>query len=259
MSERPVYFVSDIHLNDRDQPQNALFLSFLNGPARSAQALYILGDLFEYWLGDDIPSEIANRVAASCQTLVATGIPVYFMPGNRDFLIGKAYAARAGFVLLPDSLVRNFWDRPILLHHGDTYCVSDTRYLKYRQWIQKRWLQLLFLSLPKKWRASLAARLRASSKAHTQSASKQIFHIPPFVITEAAAQAQVRTVIHGHIHQAIDAQYPLNNNHDVDMNTVQHLVLGEWGVIGSVIACTASNIELLSYDSHNSLSKTKTS
>ncbi|MES2212984.1 MAG: UDP-2,3-diacylglucosamine diphosphatase [Pseudomonadota bacterium] len=242
MSERPVYFVSDIHLNDGDQPQNALFLAFLNGPARSAGALYILGDLFEYWLGDDVPSAIGDQVAASCRALKAQGTSVYFMAGNRDFLLGKRYAARAGFTLLPDSIVETFWGTPILLHHGDCYCVQDTQYLKYRAWAHQAWLQTLFLALPRFCRSYLAKRLRQSSKAHTTAANPQTFHIPPTVVINAAKQAKVSTVLHGHIHRPIDTQ------HIAGDNIIRHVVLGEWSTEGSVGVYTPNGLALMSLD-----------
>ncbi len=125
-------FISDLHLDPARPAITELFLQFLRDEAAHADALYILGDLFEAWIGDDTPSPAADAVASALRTVADGGVPVYFMPGNRDFLVGEDYAARAGFRILPDPCVVELYGRPTLLMHGDLLCTDDVAYQAFR-------------------------------------------------------------------------------------------------------------------------------
>ena len=126
-------FISDLHLEDSLPATTGWLLDFLSGPARTADAVYILGDLFEYWIGDDALSVTARQVAEAASALNATGVPCYFMRGNRDFLLGEVYASQAGLELLPDALLVDLYGTPTLLLHGDTLCTDDAEYQLFRQ------------------------------------------------------------------------------------------------------------------------------
>ncbi|RZA15091.1 MAG: UDP-2,3-diacylglucosamine diphosphatase, partial [Lysobacteraceae bacterium] len=158
-------FVADLHL-DPDRPEiTALFGEFLRGEARSAEALYILGDLFEAWVGDDDPSGAGASVAGWLHELGDAGVPAYFIRGNRDFLLGHDYARRSGLVLLPDPAVVMLHGQPTLILHGDLLCTDDLAYQQFRaQSRDPRW-QAQFLAQPLQARIAFAAQARAASKA----------------------------------------------------------------------------------------------
>src|SRR5688572_28425428 len=146
-------FISDLHLDPARPAITELFLGFLRGEARDAEALYILGDLFEAWIGDDTPSPAADAVAAELHALAGSGVPVYFMHGNRDFLLGADYARRAGFRLLPDPCLIDLYGCPTLLLHDDLLCTDDTAYQAFRAQTRDPAFQQQFLAQP------LAARI----------------------------------------------------------------------------------------------------
>src|SRR5690606_21898977 len=158
-------FISDLHL-DPERPAIAeLFGRFIDGEARKADALYILGDLFEAWVGDDDPSEAGAYVADELRGLTDAGVPAYFIRGNRDFLLGDAYAKRAGMTILPDPAVVMLHGEPTLLLHGDLLCTDDTAYQQFRaQTREPRW-QAQFLAQPLPARLAFAAQAREASKA----------------------------------------------------------------------------------------------
>jgi UDP-2,3-diacylglucosamine hydrolase len=128
--------ISDLHLDDDRPRSTALFEKFIKTEAKRSDALYILGDLFEYWLGDDVRSETSMRVSRALASLAGTGIPCYFMHGNRDFLLGRRYAAQSGIQLLPEELVVDFYGTPTLLMHGDSLCTDDVVYQEVRRKIR---------------------------------------------------------------------------------------------------------------------------
>ena len=159
-------FISDLHLDDARPEVTDLFGRFIDGEARGADALYILGDLFEAWVGDDDPSETGAFVATKLRALSEAGVPVFFMHGNRDFLVGPGYADRAGMTLLHDPSVVMLHGRPVLLMHGDTQCTDDVAYQQFRaQSRDPRWMAQ-FLSQPLAARQAFAGQARAASREH---------------------------------------------------------------------------------------------
>ena len=142
-------FIADLHLCTEEPAITAGFLRFLAGEARQADALYILGDLFEAWIGDDDPNPLHR---------VDSGVPCFFIHGNRDFLIGKRFARESGMTLLPQEKVLNLYGRQVLILHGDTLCTDDAGYQAFRAKVHQRWLQTLFLALPLCIRKRVAAR-----------------------------------------------------------------------------------------------------
>lgn len=232
-------FISDLHL-DAQRPQiTRLFGDFIDGEARGADALYILGDLFEAWVGDDDPSETGAFVADRLRALSDSGVPVRFIRGNRDFLLGDAYARRAGMAILPDPAVVVLYGKPTLLMHGDLLCTDDTAYQQFRaQTRDPRW-QAQFLSQPLAARLAFAQQARAASQAH-QSGLKDagtmesITDVSPAAVVESFARYGIDRMIHGHTHRPAV--------HEADGGT--RIVLGDWYEQGSVLRVTPQGASL---------------
>ncbi|WP_235602894.1 UDP-2,3-diacylglucosamine diphosphatase [Piscirickettsia litoralis] len=144
----PLYqalFISDLHLSPEQPKLIELFLDYLTDTARHSQALYILGDFFEFWIGDDDPEPLYQKIQKALQQLSThQHTKIYFMPGNRDFLLGQTWCQAAGITLLTDPTVITINNQNILLSHGDLYCTDDTSYQRYRHWVRKPWLQRCF-------------------------------------------------------------------------------------------------------------------
>jgi len=178
-------FISDIHLED-SRPQALDWLrAFLSGPARRADAVYILGDLFEYWIGDDAPSPAARQLARDTAKLAESGVPCHFLHGNRDFLLGEAYAASAGLRLLPECLVVDLYGTPTLLLHGDTLCTDDTEYQAFRRQSRDPAWQAMVLKLPIEERLRLAREARDASARHTGTVAMDIMDVNGTAVVEA--------------------------------------------------------------------------
>lgn len=232
-------FISDLHLDPARPHITALFEAFLRGEARAAQALYILGDLFESWIGDDDDSEIAQRVQAALRDLVQAGVAVAFLHGNRDFLVGAAFAARTGVHLLPDPAPIMLAGEATLLLHGDTLCLGDTVYQQVRRQLRDPVWQAQFLAQPLAARRAFAARARAESQAHTAAAASDIMDVTPAEVLRVMAAQGATRLIHGHTHRP--ARHPLTLP---DGRPGERIVLGDWYEQGSVLRVDGARIEL---------------
>jgi UDP-2,3-diacylglucosamine hydrolase len=166
-------FISDLHLDPARPQITDLFGKFIDTEARHADALYILGDLFEAWVGDDDPSDVGGFVAGKLRSLRDAGVPVYFMRGNRDFLLGAAYANRAGMTILPDPAVVLLHGEPTLLMHGDLLCTDDVAYQQFRAQTRNPEWQRQFLSQPLPARLAFAEQARAAIMAHQSGLQTQ--------------------------------------------------------------------------------------
>ncbi|MEO8672685.1 MAG: UDP-2,3-diacylglucosamine diphosphatase [Tahibacter sp.] len=194
-------FISDLHL-EASRPQiTAIFLRFLQNEAKRADALYILGDLFESWIGDDDDTELALAVQGALRELTDSGVPVYFMHGNRDFLIGDAFAQRTGVHLLPDPSVIDLYGRRVLLMHGDTLCTDDVAYQAFRQQVREPAWQQSFLAQPLAERRAFAEHAREQSRIHTSAARMDIMDVSPVAVEQAFLDHDVEVLIHGHTHR----------------------------------------------------------
>ncbi|MFC5576643.1 UDP-2,3-diacylglucosamine diphosphatase [Lysobacter niabensis] len=239
----PTLFISDLHL-DAERPQvTELFGRFLHDEARKADALYILGDLFEAWVGDDDPSETGAFVARELQALGAAGVPVYFMRGNRDFLLGDAYARTAGMTVLPDPAVVALYGRPTLLMHGDTLCTGDVAYQQFRAQVRNPAWQQQFLSQPLAARVAFAQQARAASKAHQaglqdKGAMETITDVTPETVAATMSRFGIQRLIHGHTHR------PAIHDLDIDGHAHQRIVLGDWYDQGSVLRVSPDGVQL---------------
>jgi len=232
-------FISDLHLDETRPDISAALQRLLAGEARSAQALYILGDLFEAWIGDDDPSALADEVALALRAVHDAGIPLFFVHGNRDFLLGAAYAQRCGMRLLDEASVVDLHGTPTLLMHGDTLCTSDVAYLKFRAQVRHPDWQAAFLSQPLEARRAFAAQARAHSRTHTQSAPMDIMDVTPDAVTEAFRVHGVTRLIHGHTHRPA-----IHPGEQVDGRACQRIVLGDWHRQGSVLRVDDTGVRL---------------
>ncbi|WP_312317714.1 UDP-2,3-diacylglucosamine diphosphatase [Atlantibacter hermannii] len=232
-------FIADLHLSTEEPAITAGFLRLLEGEARTAEALYILGDLFEAWIGDDDPNPLHAAVAAAIRALVESGVPCYFIHGNRDFLIGKRFARQSGMILLPAEKVLTLYGERVLIMHGDTLCTDDVGYQRFRAKVQQRWLQTLFLSLPLFIRQRIAAKMRAGSKASNQTKSDAIMDVNQQAVSEVMRQHHVRHLIHGHTHR------PAIHDLQIEGHPARRYVLGAWHQEGSMIKASENGIELL--------------
>lgn len=232
-------FISDLHLDDSRPGITQLFETFLAGDeARAADAVYILGDLVEAWVGDDDDAELPGRIARATKALAEHGVPVYFIVGNRDFLIGKAFAERAGLTLLEDGTVHELYGRPTLLMHGDVLCTDDVAYQALRKQVRSPEWQAQVLALPLEARRALAAKARAESKAHTSSSMETIMDVNAGAVADAMHKAGVTRLIHGHTHR------PAIHRFELDGQPAERIVLGDWYEQGSVLRVTPDGVAL---------------
>lgn len=233
-------FISDLHLEDSRPAMTGLLLDFLAGAARTADAVYILGDLFEYWIGDDALSGTARSVAAGSRELAESGVPCHFMHGNRDFLLGARYAAEAGLQLLPESLVLDLYGTPTLLLHGDTLCTDDVDYQAFRRQVRDPAWQQAFLSKSLDERLAIARQARDASKQHTASASMEIMDVNQAAVRGAFQQHGVSHMIHGHTHRPAFHEHRLD-----DGSTASRIVLADWYESGSVLRVSPDGAEMI--------------
>ena len=222
-------FISDLHLDDRRPETTSLLKSFLQREAGSADALYILGDLFEYWLGDDVPSACSTAVAEVLSRLNDRGVKCYFMHGNRDFLLKQAYADTAGLTLLPQEHVADLYGEPVLLMHGDSLCTDDLPYLKFREMVRDPLWQQGFLAKTPAQRLQVALQARDASAEHKDHVSMEIMDVNADQVQAAFERHNVQRMIHGHTHR------PAIHNLIIDDRLSQRIVLGDWYTQGSVL------------------------
>ncbi len=239
-------FISDLHLDASRPAITELFGQFVRREAKSADALYVLGDLFEAWVGDDDPSEVSVFVAATLREVADAGVPVYFIRGNRDFLVGQDYASRAGFRILPDPAVVMLHGRPTLLMHGDLLCTDDTAYQAFRTQTRNPAWQAQFLAQPLEARLAFAAQARAASQAHQAKLREggndvrfeTVTDVTPATVEATFTRYGIDRMIHGHTHRP--------NVHKVQVNDrdCERIVLGDWYEQGSVLRVDADGYRL---------------
>jgi UDP-2,3-diacylglucosamine hydrolase len=226
-------FVSDIHLEDSRPEALEWLQALLSGPARRSEAVYILGDLFEYWIGDDAPPPTARRLARATSALVDGGVPCYFLHGNRDFLLGEDYAAEAQLQLLPESLVLPLYGTPTLLLHGDTLCIDDVEYQAFRRQARDPAWQAAILTLPVEQRLRMAREARDASAQHTGSTAMDIMDVNDAAVKEAFLEHGVTRMIHGHTHRPAVHRHQLGGGIEAE-----RIVLSDWYRSGSYLEVT---------------------
>ncbi|HRD67537.1 MAG TPA: UDP-2,3-diacylglucosamine diphosphatase [Candidatus Competibacter sp.] len=231
-------FISDLHLDPARPAITALFLNFLKQSARQAEACYILGDLFEAWIGDDDDADLGQIVTDSLRALTGSGVPVYFLHGNRDFLIGERFAAASGVRLLPESGVIDLYGESVLLLHGDTLCTDDIDYQTFRAQVRDPAWQAQLLALPLAQRRTLAGQLRETSRQATQQKAAEITDVNPTTVDQTLRVHGVCRMIHGHTHRPAVHEWML------DGRLARRAVLGDWYSQGSVLRCDAAGWRL---------------
>lgn len=215
-------FISDIHLDhDKTHLQNRL-LQFLGTLDHTVDALYILGDLFEYWVGDDDQTACYQNIKKTLKHLTDQQIPVYLMHGNRDFLLGDRFCRETGCLLLPDEAKIVLYGTPLLLMHGDTLCTEDHTYLRLRKIFHNRLLQQVFLWMPLAWRHQLAQKIRARSTQFIKTLSLAVMDVTEIAVQTVMQKHQVLNLIHGHTHRR--AIHTLTTLH----HAAKRIVLGSW-------------------------------
>ena len=230
------YFIADLHLSENRPHLLALFRQFMQEQAPEAEKLYILGDLFDFWIGDDEQSDLISEVQQLIRHLTEQGVPCYFQHGNRDFLIGKKFAKACGLTLLPTYQVIDLYGTPTLLCHGDTLCVDDVKYQHYRQKVHQKWRQWLFLHLPLKVRLKIAEKIRAKSRQDKQVKSTEIMDVNAAFVQQMFAKFHVTQMIHGHTHR--------QKHHEIPPH-FHRIVLGDWGETSSLLEVTPHSIEFI--------------
>jgi len=220
---RPSLFISDLHLAPSRPALVEAFESLCAGPAREASALYVLGDLFDSWIGDDqLRETLASRVAASLRAVSDAGVPVAIMRGNRDLLLGERFARAAGARLLPEQIVVDVEGTPTLLLHGDELCTEDHAYQRYRAWAHDVSRQRRFLVLPYILRVAFVRWMRRRSRRETARKADAIMDVSPSAVAEAFRTHGVQRMIHGHTHR------PAHHALEVDGRPCERIVLADW-------------------------------
>lgn len=233
-----ILLISDLHLHEERPDITAAFLAFLEQHAQHAQALYILGDFFEVWIGDDAITPFQRSIAQALSDIAAGGTQIYLMHGNRDFLIGQEFCKLADCELLADPSIAQLAGEQVLLMHGDSLCTSDRSYIRLRRVLRNPVVLFILRHLPLGTRQRLAGDLRKKSTNSTRMKTMDITDVNPEAVSQVMSQHQVRTLIHGHTHR------PAVHNLGGEK---QRIVLGDWDTQGWFIEVSRHSFVLKSF------------
>lgn len=233
-------FISDLHLEAARPDITHQFLNLVAGEARHAEALYILGDFFESWVGEDAADPHQSAAIAALKALTGAGVPCFVMHGNRDFLLGSRFCDMSGARLLPDPVIVTLYGEPVLVMHGDALCTDDRAYQRLRATVRDAAWQRQFLALSVAARRALAGAARVGSQAHTAALEYRIADVNPASVAAALRAAGTATLLHGHTHR------PGINPLDVDGRACTRIVLGDWHAEGSLLRWDRGGPELVS-------------
>ncbi|MEJ5043549.1 MULTISPECIES: UDP-2,3-diacylglucosamine diphosphatase [Pseudomonas] len=237
-----ILLISDLHLQEERPDITRAFLDLLATRARSAQALYILGDFFEAWIGDDAMTPYQASICQALRALSDTGTQVFLMHGNRDFLIGQAFCKAAGATLLPDPSVVELGGEPVLLMHGDSLCTRDEGYMKLRRYLRNPVSLWVLRHLPLRTRHKLARKLRSESRAQTRMKANDIVDVTPEEVPRVMQQHGVHTLVHGHTHR------PAIHKLMVGDAPARRIVLGDWDRQGWALQVDEQGFQLAPFD-----------
>jgi UDP-2,3-diacylglucosamine hydrolase len=214
------YFISDLHLSDKRPDLIRAFVQMTDEliQRNEKSELYLLGDFYEAWIGDDFHADWNTQIEVALSKVSQSGIALYFLHGNRDFLIGSAWLDRVGATLIDEQTVLLLPSTPVLLKHGDEYCLEDTEYQAFRKTVRSTEWQTQILSLPLEQRLALAAQLRNDSKSMAAEKSMSIMDVTESAVIESLNRSSCKTVIHGHTHRP--------DVHKIDQTI--RCVLGDW-------------------------------
>ncbi len=229
------YFISDLHLCDQQPQTTQSFINFINTQVTGARSLYILGDFFEYWLGDDALDKTAQMVQKHLSSLHDSGTEIYFMAGNRDFLLGQQFATASGMITIEEPHVIELDGQKVLLIHGDAECTDDLPYQKVRTMFRDPQWQQQFLGMPIVKRIEFAQQARKESQQHTQHATNEIMDVNPDAIDKLFQEHRLNTIIHGHTHRPAV--------HKTGVNT--RIVLGDWNHQTSYLTYNENGFQLI--------------
>jgi len=228
-------FISDLHLSPDTADANAALLRFLRNTAAGADALYVLGDLFEYWIGDEgLAQPFVQEIVQGFRALAKRGVALFFMHGNRDFLLGERFAAASGMKMLPDPTLVELYGTRTLLMHGDTLCSDDVEYQQFRAVVRNLDWQQAFLAKPLDERLRMAREVRGRSESSKQAKAMAIMDVSPAAVDNALRSHGYARLFHGHTHR------PARHLHHVDGRDCERWVLADWYDHGSYLLCDAS-------------------
>ncbi|HAG78316.1 MULTISPECIES: UDP-2,3-diacylglucosamine diphosphatase [Stutzerimonas stutzeri subgroup] len=237
-----ILLISDLHLEEERPDITRAFLHFLATRACQAEALYILGDFFEVWIGDDAMTPFQQSIADALRALSERGTRIYLMHGNRDFMLGKGFCRAAGCTLLGDPSVVELGGERVLLMHGDSLCTRDEGYMRLRRLLRNPLSLFILRHLPLSTRRKLARKLRNESRAQTRMKASDIIDVTPELIPRVLAEHGVRTLIHGHTHR------PATHELEVDGRPARRIVLGDWDQQGWALQVDESGFQQAPFD-----------
>ncbi|MEM7358690.1 MAG: UDP-2,3-diacylglucosamine diphosphatase [Pseudomonadota bacterium] len=233
------FLLSDLHLTPERPATIEEFTRFLTTEAPQAETIYLLGDLFEYWIGDDAASLLGAKQVLAAMKQASQQANCYFIAGNRDFLVGESFTAKSGFKILPDETVVDLYGTPTLLLHGDSLCTDDTAHQEFRQQIvtNTAWhKKFLGLSIPE--RIEQAKQARAMSHEHKAQISMEIMDVTEQTVKNSFVEYDVTQMIHGHTHRQATHEYSINGK------PCYRYVLGDWAATSSIMTATAEGLTI---------------
>ncbi len=233
-------FISDLHLTESKPEITDCFFRFLRQDAIHADALYILGDLFEFWVGDDDNSPFNLSVKQALKTLTSSGVPCFFIQGNRDFLVGERFARETGVILLDEESVITLYGKKVLILHGDTLCTDDVKYQEYRAKVHQKWLQIVYNLLPLWLKKKVVSKVQGNIGEDKKMKSLTIMDVNQTTVEQRLKASNVALMVHGHTHRPDIHHFTANNQ------ACTRIVLGDWYEQGSVLKFTESDYSLLS-------------
>ncbi|WP_421549208.1 UDP-2,3-diacylglucosamine diphosphatase [Pseudomonas sp. QD4] len=237
-----ILLISDLHLEQERPDITRAFLDLLGGRAREAQALYILGDFFEVWVGDDAMSPYQLSICQALRELSDSGTQILLMHGNRDFMLGKAFCKAAGATLLKDPSVVDFYGEPVLLMHGDSLCTRDEAYMRMRRYLRNPLTLWILRHLPLRTRHKLARKLRNESRAQTRMKANDIVDVTPEEVPRVMQAFGVHTLVHGHTHR------PAIHKLQLGEQAAKRIVLGDWDRQGWALQVDEQGFQLAAFD-----------
>lgn len=232
-------FISDLHLSSQRQDITQAFVDFMTNEAPKAEALYILGDLFEFWIGDDDKSELNHLVKSLIREVVEGGTACYFVQGNRDFLVGKRFAKETRATILDDETLIDLYGTPTIILHGDTLCTDDVKYLAFREKVHNPLIQFIFKRIPLHFRHKLVKKVQNEAGNEKKQKSLDIMDVNKNEVISVFRKYNARQMIHGHTHRP--------DIHSIDINgeIAKRIVLGDWYDSSSVLKVDSNHAEMV--------------
>ncbi|SON49009.1 UDP-2,3-diacylglucosamine diphosphatase [Vibrio tapetis] len=232
-------FISDLHLSPTRPDITQSFFQFLDQKARFANKLYVLGDLFDFWLGDDDNSDFASSIRQAFKQLTDSGVQCYFQHGNRDFLVGKRFARETGVQLLPEECKIDLYGSSAILLHGDTLCTDDIKYQEFRTKVHQPWLQRTFKCIPLFFRKKIVSNIQGQTRTDKNTKSLDIMDVNKTEVVRVMEKHDTNLMIHGHTHREATHQVLLTDN-----TQGTRIVLGDWDNCAFVLIVDQSGFKI---------------